>query len=70
MNDLIKNYIGKDCVIYSSGLTTITGIIEEINENWISVRTAEGLEVLNLDYVNRIKEYPLNKKGKKKLIVG
>ena len=45
-------------------------IIEEINENWISVRTAEGLEVLNLDYVNRIKEYPLNKKGKKKLIVG
>ncbi len=69
MNDIINRYIGKDCLIYISNTSTLEGIIQSVNDNWIVVETKDGAETVNLDYIIRIKEYPLNKNGKKKSIV-
>ncbi len=69
MNELINSYLGKDCIVYISGGSSVTGIISELNSNWITIKTKDGNETVNLDYIVRIKEYPLNKNGKKKSIV-
>ena len=71
MNELISGFVCKDCIVYisaSSG-TSINGVITSLNENWITVKTAGGEEVINLDYVIRVKEHPVGKNGKKKKIV-
>lgn len=69
MTQLINNYIGKDCIIYTMN-SQITGTIRGINEGWISVESADGnTDIVNSEYVMRIREYPRNKKGKKKAIV-
>ena len=69
MNEIIKNYIGKDCVIYlSNSSSVITGCLISLNDNWITVKTKDGDEILNIDYIVRLKEHPVNSKGKKKQI--
>ena len=71
MNELISGFVGKDCIVYisaSSG-TSINGVITSLNENWITVRASGIDEVINLDYVIRVKEYPVGKNGKRKKIV-
>lgn len=68
MNELISGFVGKDCIVYisaSSG-TSINGVITSLNENWITVKASGIEEVINLDYVIRVKEYPVDKNGKKK----
>lgn len=71
MNELISGFVGKDCIVYisaSSG-TSINSVITSLNENWITVRASGIDEVINLDYVIRVKEYPVGKNGKRKKIV-
>ena len=68
MNEIIKNFIGKECLIYTFQ-TQIVGIIESFENNWISVRTGNSSEIVNIDYISRIREHPKNKKGKKKSFV-
>ena len=68
INDMIKNYIGKECLIYTFQ-TQVAGVIESIEDNWISVKTAGASEIINIDYISRIREYPKNKNGKKKAFV-
>lgn len=70
MNEVINAYIGKDCVIYlSNSSSVITGNLISLNDNWITVKTKDGNEILNIDYIVRLKEHPVNKKGKKKEII-
>lgn len=54
-NELVKKYIGCECEIASSGMTGIVGKITETNENWIEVQTKKGYEVVNLDFIQKIK---------------
>lgn len=68
MNEIIKNFIGKECLIYTFQ-TQISGVIESLENNWISVRTESSSEIVNIDYISRIREFPKNKKGKKKSFV-
>ena len=68
MNEIIKNFIGKECLIYTFQ-TQIVGVIESLENNWISVRTGNSSEIVNIDYISRIREHPKNKKGKKKSFV-
>ena len=70
MHTLIMNYIGKECVLTIPNQGSVAGVIKQIKENWVEIETAEGLEVVNLDYISRVREYPKNKNGKKKLIIG
>ena len=69
MTDLVKNYIGRECLIYTIN-SQLAGVIKEVDGSWITVDNGKDLEAVNLDYVIRIREYPRNKNGKKKAIVG
>ena len=70
MNELIKNYIGKEVVIYTASSSGATGTVTKIEDNWIELEDKSGnKQIVNTDYISRIQEYPRNKKGKKKMVV-
>ena len=72
MTELVKKFIGKECIIYTmnSSAEQISGTIGEIDGEWITVENLNGgQEIVNLEYVTRIREYPRNKNGKKKSVV-
>ena len=70
MVELAKKFIGKECLIYAFDSShQITGIIKEVTDGAILVEKAGTLEAINLDFVFRIREMPLNKKGKKKSVI-
>lgn len=70
MVELAKRFIGKDCVIYSfdSG-RQFDGIIKEVSDGAVLIEKNGEIEAINLDFVIRIREYPKDKKGKKKSFV-
>ena len=72
MSEIIKGYIGKRCLVYSVGSNgaQIDGTINELSGNWIKLTHEDGsTEAISLDYIQRVREYPTNKKGKPKSIV-
>ena len=70
MKELAKRFIDKECVISSfDGNHQYEGIIKEVTDGAILVEKDGKIEALNLDFVIRIREYPRNKKGKKKSVV-
>ena len=66
MNEMIRQLVGKRCVVCLDGGFggSLTGVLEALEDNWLSVRTGKSgaLELVNLDYVNRIQELPEKKK--------
>lgn len=70
MKELAKRFIGKECLICAfDNNHQYEGVIKEVTEGAILVEKAGMSEVINLDFVIRIREYPKNKKGKKKSVV-
>ena len=70
MKELAKRFIDKECVISSfDGNHQYEGIIKEVTDGAIMVEKDGKTEAINLDFVIRIREYPRNKKGKKKSVV-
>ncbi len=72
MENFAKEFIGKFCIIYlMSGFSSqIVGTVKGVNSNGILISDKEGrVQLINLDYVTRIREYPVNKKGKTKNFV-
>lgn len=71
MNDIFNRYIGKDCVIYLSNSSSniIECTVNSVSDDWLTVKTRDGDEIINIDYIIRIKEHPLNKNGKKKSVI-
>ncbi|MDE6433846.1 MAG: hypothetical protein K2L07_06405 [Lachnospiraceae bacterium] len=74
MLEFIKMFIGKDCIVYTlSNESGLPGTLKSLSEDGTAIllekESDHTLEIVNLDYVTRIREYPLNKKGKKKSIV-
>ena len=60
MKELAKRFIGEACIIY-----TITS-----NDGGMVIEKKTGeLEIVNLDFVTRIREYPRKKNGRKKGVV-
>ena len=68
MSEAIKKCIGKEVIITTMS-TQIVGTVEAVEENWLSVKARNGSEIINVDYISRIREYPRNKNGNKKAIV-
>ena len=61
----------KQCVISSfDGNHQYEGIIKEVTDGALLLEKDGKIEAINLDFVIRIREYPRNKKGKKKTIIG
>ena len=70
MKEFAERLIGKECIIYLfDGSHQYQGTIKEVSEGAILVENEGKSEVLNLDFVMRIREYPKNKSGKKKTVV-
>ena len=72
MKELAKRFIGEECIIYTitSNDGSLQGVITEINDGGMVIEKKTGeLEVVNLDFVTRIRQYPRKKNGKKKDIV-
>ena len=70
MKELAKKFIDKECLIYSfDGSHQYDGVIKEVTDGAILIEKQGMIEALNLDLVIRIREYPKNKKGKKKSII-
>jgi hypothetical protein len=34
---------------------SITGTLKELNDNWLEVQTNKGIELVNIDYIQKIK---------------
>ena len=70
MKELAKRFIDKECIISSfDGNHQYEGIIKEVTDGAILVEKDGKTEAINLDFVIRIREFPKNKKGKKKSVV-
>lgn len=71
MKELAMRFIDKECVISSfDGNHQYEGIIKEVTDGALLLEKDGKIEAINLDFVIRIREFPRNKKGKKKLVVG
>ena len=71
MKELAMRFIDKECVISSfDGNHQYEGIIKEVTDGALLLEKVGKIEAINLDFVIRIREFPRNKKGKKKLVVG
>ncbi len=69
MVELAKQFTGKECLVYSYDGHQLEGVIKEVGSGAILLEKNGELEAVNLDFVMRIREYPKNKKGKKKSVV-
>ena len=72
MKELAKQFIGEECIIYTITSTggSIQGVIKEIDDGGMVIEKNSGeREIVNLDFVTRIRQYPRKKNGKKKGVV-
>ena len=69
MIELAKKMIGKECLIYTFNGTQLTGTVAEVEGSALMLDNGKEREIVNLDYVMRIREYPKKKNGKKKSVV-
>lgn len=70
-----ERFLYKDVLVYtiSSGgsvQAVIDCVLEEIGEGWVKISQDDGSNesIVNIDNIIRIREYPKNKNGKKKLV--
>ena len=71
MEDMIREYLGKDVVIYTLGRSSmVSGVLDLVKDGWCVIKDFESGEAqtVNLEYVVRVREYPKDKNGKRKLI--
>ena len=72
MKELAKQFIGEECIIYTvtSNEGSVQGVIKEIDDGGIVIERNSGeREIVNLDFVTRIRQYPRKKNGKKKGVI-
>lgn len=70
MKELALKFIDKECVIYSfDGSRQYDGVIKEVTDGAMLIEKNGNVEAINLDFVIRIREYPIKKNGKKKSVV-
>lgn len=70
MHELLEKYIGQECLVYTLSGNQIIGTVNSVKDGWLSLTNESGKdEVLNLDYIIRIREVPRNKNGKKKSVI-
>ncbi len=68
MEELAKQFIGKECILYTLN-SQISGTVAEVSDGAVVLENNNTRELVNLDYIIRIREYPRNKNGKKKSVV-
>ena len=69
MIELAKKFIEKECLVYAFDGHQFEGTIKEVSNGALLIEKKGAIEAINLDFVIRIREYPKDKKGKKKSVV-
>lgn len=70
MIELAKKFIDKECLISAfDGSHQYSGTIKEVSNGAILIENKGNIEAINLDFVFKIREFPKNKKGKKKSVI-
>ena len=72
MKELAKQFINEECIIYTiaSNDGSIQGVIREIDDGGMMIERESGeREIINLDFITRIRQYPRKKNGKEKSVV-
>ena len=70
MEELTKRFINKECLLYAFNSQQYTGIIKEVADGAVLLESNDGKsEVINLEFIVRIREYPKTKNGKKKSVI-
>lgn len=68
MVEIAREFIKKDCIIYTLN-SQLSGVIANVRDNAILLDNGKNMEIINLDYVIRIREFPKGKNGKRKSVV-
>lgn len=68
MEEMAKRFIGRECLIYTLN-SQITGTIADVQDGALLLDNGKEQEIVNLEYVLRIRDYPKNKNGKKKSVI-
>lgn len=75
LEEALQRYEGQEVLVYTvsqggSLSAVIECVIEEIGEGWLRITQGDDRNesIVNLDNVIRVREYPKNKNGKKKII--
>jgi len=70
MIELAKRFIGKECLLYQfDGSHQYEGIIKEVCDSAVLIEKDGMTEAINLNFIIRIREYPKDKRGKKKSVI-
>jgi hypothetical protein len=70
MTELAKRFIGKECILYTFNSQQYDGTLTEVTDSALVLARKDGSEeIINLEFVLRIREHPKKKNGKKKDIV-
>ena len=69
MQTLAQRFIGKDVLLSTVGSGSCDGVVREVVDNAVVLEKNGQQTVVNLDYVIRMREYPKNKKGKRKSVI-
>ena len=70
MLELAKAFLEKECIIYTFD-GQLQGTIKKISDNAILLERKgdKTTEIVNADFIVRIREFPKNKKGKSKSVI-
>lgn len=70
MKELAKRFLEKDCLVYTINAdnSAIKGKLVEVTDEGILIDYNGNLQIVNLEYVTRIREWPKNRNGKKATI--
>lgn len=68
MKELAKRMMGRACSVYTvaSEIESVKGVIEEVTDGGLLMDCNGRRQVINLEYVTRIQEWPVTSKAKKK----
>lgn len=70
MSHMIEKFIGKDCLINLGSGSAADGIVKSVSDGWVELESKDGnLQAVNVDYISRIRVYPTNKNGKRKVVI-
>ena len=69
MEELLQEYLEKECIVYTVN-GQITGVIKKVGGGAVRIAEESGnSQLINVDYIVRVREYPKNKNGKRKALV-
>ncbi len=56
MIEAVKKFIDIECIVYLFNGQNVRGIIQEVTDHSLMIKTKTGYELINLDFVIRIQE--------------